>query len=140
MKFLLRVVVLKVILLFAFQIKASDSDKLLEKKIIGVWLSNSEWTHPDYPNKPIVDQGKDDYGADGVVRGFTISQYPESKRNWSYESKWWIKDSYLYMEIISESLGLLKQGFQTRDKILSISDKKMVLLAEDGTRLVRYRK
>jgi len=139
MNFLLRVVALNTILLFTLQAQASDSDKQLEKKITGIWLSQSEWVHKNYPNNPIKDEGKDDYGVDGVVRGITISQYPKHKESWKYESKWWIKDGYLHMEIIKESLGVLKQGFQTKDKILSISDKEMVLQAEDGMRLVRYR-
>jgi len=117
-----------------------EPNDVLRDKLNGVWISTEEWMHEDYPNQSIKDYGEDTYLDEGITRGYNISTFPDKEERWEYESKWSIQEGYLHMEILSINGKPPQSPIITKDKIVTITEDVLVLMAEDGTRLFRFRK
>ncbi|MEP2651566.1 MAG: hypothetical protein ABJH06_06160 [Paraglaciecola sp.] len=118
----------------------STDDTEIKTKIVGVWFVDEELHHRDWPSSTIKAYGEDFYYSNGVVEGYTTFSYPNETQEWAYRANWWVDDGYLYMRVVWDNSNTPIDGHTSKDKIISISDNKLVLLAEDGTKLTRYRK
>ncbi|MCI0667176.1 MAG: hypothetical protein L0Y38_00445 [Methylococcaceae bacterium] len=116
-----------------------DSDDSLKHRILGTWRGEYEWNDQSHPGRWIKARSTDHYQGGLLLVGSVDYEYPDRKDNVSYEARWNIIDGYLVIEITQSSSGYLKSGTKTRDKILSLSDRKMELLADDGKIVVLQR-
>ncbi len=131
-------VVIFVILFFcvsgAFQVtcEADDRQKTdghFKQKIVGTWLFMEDMV-----------LGRTTYREDGSLEGRADARMPGGTISITVRGRWQIEDGAL-IETIDETSrdDIVPKGTVARDKIDSISDDQMVVIAKDGSRLVKIR-
>jgi hypothetical protein len=114
---------------------SADSDEQLGQSIIGVWWGEEGVGTPDYS------YSEKTFNRDGTALGFIDSWPNGSRERTVFRSTWMIKDRKLISTVIfTNTPEFLPSDANIVDKIVSIGKEKMVLIADDGVELTRYRK
>ena len=110
------------------------TDAEISNKIVGVWRVN-ETAPSGVSSSGTVSVFKDGSVTCGV-------KYVRGTRDllMSYTASWQVENGYLIEAIKTTSnSNLLAVGFVTRDKVLSLDDRKFIFETESGHKIVRER-
>lgn len=110
----------------------ANADDLFKSRIVGTWRGEYQWQDRRHPESWIKARSEDHYQDNRHVAGTVDYTYPDREAHVRYEARWDVQDGYLVIEVTRSTGSYLKTGTKTRDKIVSLSDRKMELQTEGG--------
>jgi hypothetical protein len=110
------------------------TDEELTHRLVGTWITDEVGgTYRFY--------GENSFHRDGMHSADEVMHADGGTTKWSFSGMWDVRNGKLHAAgEVSRSDSAAVQTYQVEEKIESLTNDELVLVSENGTRLVRHRK